>query len=299
MSDAATPLQRNLARNILDLLRERGVSPGERLSRPVLAEALGVSRTPVNGALALLESLGAVRTEGRTMRLRTLDLAPGALRPGGGENGVARVLVGIARGRADGTVPDEVSERQLAQILGAGRALVAQAMAQLAEGGVATRNRGHGWRFTAGFASLAERAASYRFRLLIEPAALLEAGFVLPPGFAARMRRDHQGFLDRAWHDDDAVAFFEVNAAFHAGLAEASGNRFMAAAVAQQNRLRTLSNLRWRLGPGRVIVSVREHMAILDALLADDREGAARHMRQHLLDAMALRSTTRAGEPLP
>ena len=284
-----TPLRRNLARDILDLLRERGAEPGERLSRPALAEALGVSRTPVNGAIALLEELGAVRSEGRSVRLRTLDLDPKALPSGEEETGVARLLVAIARGRADGTVADEVSERQLAQQFGTGRGVVAQALAQLAEAGVASRNRGHGWRFTAGFASAEERAASYRFRLLIEPAALLEPGFSLPAGFATQMRREHQRFLDRPWRDDDAVDFFRINAEFHAGLAEASGNRFIAAAVVQQNRLRTLANYSWRLGPERVVVSVREHLAILDTLQAGDRERAALQMRLHLADALALR----------
>lgn len=289
MSDQTiTPLRRNLARNILDLLRERGTEPGERLSRPALAEALGVSRTPVNGAIALLEELGAVQTDGRAVRLQTLDLDPEMLRPGGEETGVARLLVGIARGRTKGIVADEVSERQLAQQFGTGRSIVAQALAHLAEAGVVSRNRGHGWRFTAGFASAEERAASYRFRLMIEPAALLEPGFALPAGLATRMQREHRHFLDRAWRDDDAVAFFEINAEFHAGLAEASGNRFIAAAVVQQNRLRTLSNYSWRMAADRVAVSVREHLAILEMLLAGDRARAALRMRLHLSDAMAL-----------
>ncbi|WP_458095201.1 GntR family transcriptional regulator [Roseomonas sp. WA12] len=295
MSDTGTtPLRRNLARNILELLRERGAAPGDRLSRIALAEALGVSRTPVNGAIALLEELGAVRTEGRAVRLTSLDIDPESLGAREGETGVARLLVAIARGRADGAVPDDVSERQLAQQFGAGRGVVAQALSQLAEAGVASRKRGHGWRFTAGFASPEERAASYRFRLLIEPAGLLEPGFALPAGFAARTRREHGRFLDRPWRDDDAPAFFEINAAFHAGLAEASGNRFIAAAVVQQNRLRALSNLNWQMGPQRVAVSVREHLAILDLLQAGSAARAAEAMRLHLSDALALKPLRKA-----
>ncbi|MCQ4161843.1 GntR family transcriptional regulator [Roseomonas sp. GC11] len=293
--DNATPLHRTLARDILDLLRERGTALGERLSRAALAETLGVSRTPVKGAVALLEEIGAVRTEGRSVvlcQLEGIEIPP--LGPEDSENAVARLLVRIARGRADGSVPDEVSERQLAQHLGVSRHLVVQALSQLAESGVATRNRGHGWHFTAGFRDLEERAASYRFRMLIEPAALLEPGFALPPGFAARMRREHERFRDRPWREDDAVAFYEVNAQFHLGLAEASGNRFIAAAVAQQNRVRTLSNLSFTVGAARVPVNIREHLAILDALVVGDRERAALLMRLHLTDAMNLRPTRNA-----
>ena len=284
----ATPLQRELARNILELLRDRGAAPGARISRAGLAEALGVSRTPVHGAVALLEALGAVATEGRALRL--IDAEAELPPEGDGEKtGVDRLLVAIAQGRSDGRVAEEVSERQLAQQFAAPRGAVAQALAQLAEAGVVSRNRGHGWRFTAGFASRAERAASYRFRMLIEPPALLEPTFALPAGFAARMRAEHHRFLERTWHDDHAVALYRINAAFHEGLAEASGNRFIAAAVAQQNRVRLLSNYSWRVGAERVAVTVREHLAILDALEAGDQERAALLMRLHLADALALR----------
>lgn len=289
----ATLLQRDLVRDILHLLRIRGARPGDRLSRAALAEALGVSRTPVNRAIALLERPGVVATEGRSVRLVDLDAAPPDLVAGKADHGLAPLLVAIAHGRADGTVPQQVSERQLAGILGAGRGAVSAALAQLAETGVVTQNRGHGWRFVGDLSSPAERAASYRFRMMIEPDALLEPGFALPSGFAAKMRREHEPFLHRAWSDDDAVAFFRVNAAFHQGLAEASGNRYVAAAVVQQNRVRTLSNYRWRVGPDRAGVSAREHLAILDALEAGDPERAALHMRLHLANAMALTSTGR------
>jgi DNA-binding GntR family transcriptional regulator len=286
---SVSPLQRDLARNILALLRERGAAAGDRLSRVALAEALGVSRTPVNGAVALLEDLGIVAIEGRAVRILDLARDASSLDSAGDETGMARLLVGISRARRDGTLTDEVSERHLAQMFGAGRTTVAHALRQLAEAGVVTRNRGHGWRFTPGLATEEDRAASYRFRMLIEPAALLEPGFALPPGFEARMRAEHTRFLDRPWKADDAVAFFETNAAFHVGLAEASGNRFFGPAIAQQNRLRMLNNYAWLVGLERVEVSVREHLAILDALAAGDREKAAELMRRHLTGAAALK----------
>ncbi|WP_246088589.1 GntR family transcriptional regulator [Phreatobacter stygius] len=287
-TSSVSPLQRDLARGILDLLRGRGAAAGDRLSRVALAEALGVSRTPVNGAVALLEEMGIVAIEGRSVRIVDLDRDASRLASSGDETSIARLLVGISRARRDGTLPDEVSERHLAQHFSAGRTTVAHALRQLAEAGVVTRNRGHGWSFTQGFASAEDRAASYRFRMLLEPAALLEPTFALPPGFEARMRADHARFLDRPWTADDAVAFFETNAAFHAGLAEASGNRFFAPVIAQQNRLRLLSNYAWQRGAERVEVSVREHLAILDALVAGDRQKAAELMRQHLAGAAAL-----------
>lgn len=288
MKAEASPLQRDLARSIIELLRGRGAAPGERVSRAALAEALGVSRTPVNGAVTLLEEMGVLATEGRAVLIRDLGQDASPLDGAAEETGVTRLLIGIANARRDGMMADEVSERQLAQQFGTGRTTVAHALRQLAEAGVVTRNRGHGWHFTSGTPG-EDRAASYRFRLLIEPAALLEPDFALPSGFEARMRAAHQRFLDRPWSIEDAVDFYETNAAFHLGLAEASGNRFLAGAVAQQNRARMLTNYAWRMGPERVEVSVREHLSILDALAHGDRAGASALMKAHLLDAAALR----------
>lgn len=285
--ELGSALHRNLARGILELLRTRGLGRGARLSRPDLAAALGVSRTPIEGALALLAELGVVDTTNRSVRVLDAGRDPSVLALPPSADSIAALLGAMARDRRNGALPDEVSERLLSQRYGAGRITVAHALRQFAEAGVMTRNRGHGWRFVPGLTSAEDRAASYRFRILIEPAALLEPGFTLPAGFAGQMRAAHLAFLDRAWTEADPVAFFNTNAAFHAGLAHASGNRFLAGAVDQQNRLRLLSNYDWRLGPARVAVSVREHLAVLDALVAGDVAEAAARMRQHLAGTAA------------
>ena len=291
-----SPLHRELAQDILRRLRARGVAAGERLSRLHLARELGVSRTPVAGAVALLERHGVVATEGRTVRLLRTDLDPAALAGEPAGDAVAALLVALARDRRAGALPEEVSERQLQARYGAGRQVVAAALRQLAELGAAVRNRGHGWRIVAGFMNAEERQASYRFRMVIEPAALLEPGFALPPGWAAEMRARHQAFLDRPWRATDTVAFFETNAAFHLGLAEASGNRFFAQAVAQQNRLRRFNNYDWRSGEERVRVSAAEHLGILTAIEAGRREEAAERMHRHLAGTALLPWRPRLGD---
>lgn len=281
---AETPaLHRDLARDILRGLRARGAAPGERLSRLALAKELGVSRTPVEGAVALLESLGVVETEGRAVRLRDAGFDPERLAAPAAQDGdaVARLVMQLAHDRRTGALPEEVSERLLQSRYGAGRAVVAAALRQLAEVGAVTRNRGHGWRFGPAYASAADRAASYRFRLMLEPDGLLEPGFALPDGWIAGMRHAHERFLDR-WTETDPVGFFETNAAFHRGLAEGSGNRFLVQAIEQQNQLRRFSNYDWQRGVERVRVSAADHLGILEALEAGDRTEAAERMHRHL-----------------
>jgi len=78
------------------------------------------------------------------------------------------------------------------------------------------------------------------------------------------------------------VALFELNAEFHEGLAAASGNRFFAMAIHQQNRLRRFVNVHWTYGAERVQVNCREHLEILARLQNGESEVAAALMRRHL-----------------
>lgn len=291
----APALHRALARDILRSLRARDARPGERLSRLALARELGVSRTPVVGAVALLESLGVVETDGRSVLLRDPAFDPERLAPSTEVTGdaVTALIVALARDRRAGALPEEVSERQLQARYSVGRSVLAAALRQLAEVGAATRNRGHGWHFGPAYASAEDRAASYRFRLMIEPAGLLEPSFSLRPGWIAEMRRAHERYLGRGWDEIDLVAFFETNAAFHRGLAEASGNRFLVQAIEQQNQLRRFSNYDWHSGSERVRVSAADHLGILDALEAGDRVEAAERMHRHLAGTAALAWHTR------
>src|SRR5437764_15401334 len=74
-------LQARLAGRILIHARERGFGPGAWLSENALAQAFGVSRTPVRGALAVLSKRGLVNVVPRRgyvlkREVREQDLVP-------------------------------------------------------------------------------------------------------------------------------------------------------------------------------------------------------------------------------
>jgi DNA-binding GntR family transcriptional regulator len=165
---------------------------------------------------------------------------------------------------------------------------VQRVLTRLAEVAAVQRKPGHGWRFHPSISDSEARAESYRFRILIEPAALMEPTFRLDPGWAAEMRRRHEQMLEMPWNETASIALYEMNAAFHEGLASASGNRYFLVAVQQQNRLRRFGNYDWTFGHERVVVNCREHLAILDHLEAGERVDAALLMRQHLESAAKL-----------
>ncbi len=280
-----TALQRQLARSIADILKADGIAVGMTVNQLALANRLGVSRTPVRAALQLLSEAGMVKREGRGV---TLSNADAILSVGGAPKPGDALIAAIARSRQDGELPDSTTEADLMRRFGATRADVASALRYLAGLGVVERKPGFGWRFVASADTAADKQAAYRFRLLIEPAALLEPEWCADPSWIVRMRAEHQRYLKRRWRPADAIDFFEMNAAFHLGLVGFSCNRFLIQAVAQQNALRRLRNYSWRLGEDRVRVSCADHLAILDAVASGDMAMAAERMRQHLAETAAL-----------
>ena len=282
-------LQRQLSAGILRLIRAERLEAGTRLAEVALAERLQVSRTPVRAALGLLARRGLVKQGARRgyfVTDKTATAPKVAERPAPAETD--RLFLAIARDRRAGKLAEEVSERDLMRRYRATRPTVQRVLAKLAEVAAVQRKPGHGWRFQPSISDPHAREESYRFRQIVEPAALLEPGFRLDPVWITEMRRRHQHMLDAPWDATASIALYEMNAQFHEGLAAASGNRYLQVAVEQQNRLRRFGNYDWAFGYERVQVSCREHLAILDRLEAGDREAAAELMRQHLQRANAL-----------
>lgn len=288
---APSRLQRELSAGILELIRAEKLAPGTRLAEVALAQRLQVSRTPVRAALKLLAGRRLVRV-GASRGYFVADTVPATpkapAKPVPADTD--RLFVAIARDRRSGRLPIDVSERDLMERYGASRPVVQRVLSRLAEVAAVMRKPGHGWRFQPIIADAQARAESYRYRILIEPAGLLEPGFRLDPGWAAEMRQRHQETLKQPWKETASIALYEMNAAFHEGLATASGNRFLLVAVQQQNRLRRFTNYDWVFGYERVVVNCREHLAILDRLEAGERGAAAQLLRDHLESAARLKT---------
>ena len=290
---APSRLQRQLSADILAYISDERLAPGTRLAEVALAERLQVSRTPVRAALKLLAGRKLIR-HGVPRGYFVADAPPSRKSPAKSLARIEpaetdRLFLAIARDRRAGRLPLDVSEHDLMQRYDATRPLVQRVLSKLAEVAAVRRKPGHGWRFEPSMSDVDARAESYRFRMLIEPAGLLEPGFRLDPDWVAEMRRQHREMLARAWNETASIALYEMNAAFHEGLAAASHNRYLLVAVQQQNRLRRFANYDWAFGHGRVVTNCREHLAILDLLETRQREQAAVLLRQHLARAARLK----------
>lgn len=283
-SPRASRLQADLAGRILRMLKDQGAGPGHHLVELDLCRHFDVSRTPVRGALKLLAEQGAVEARAnRGYVLRgPVTQAPEIDVPSPEDEEDQRLFVAIATARNQGRMPDQCSQLEVARLFNAKLPTVVRVLRQLGELGLVERKPGNGWSFSMPINSSRARAESYSFRGVIEPAGLVESTFELDQEWLNRSRSRHLAFRKRRWRETLAVEFFELNSDFHEQLARCSGNRYLLDAVQRQNKLRSFLNINWVNGAERVIESIDEHVAILDALGDGDNERARQLMVEHL-----------------
>ncbi len=293
----SSSLQVELARQILRRLADEGSEIGARVPEQTLARSLGVSRSPVRAALNLLVERGLLRSEaGRGFILaRAIDSASlEQLIPPSAEEKLYAMLIAD---RASNRIAQEVSETEMMPRYGASRGLIRKVFMRLAAEGMASRQRGHGWRFADSLDTDEGVVESYRFRMTVECGALQEPGYRLDPARIARLRGAHEALLAKGRRKIDGAEWFAINAEFHETIAGGSQNRFFLQAVRQQNNLRRMQEFGEfpALSDERIAQSCREHLAILEALERGDRPWAAALLMRHL--QLAVRYIDEVAEP--
>jgi DNA-binding GntR family transcriptional regulator len=259
----ASALQIDIARRVLEMIRSGQVKAGDHLTEESLAKTYGVSRTPVRQALRLLQERGVVElranagtfVSGATEGCEVWDAGVTLASPD--EEGEDGLYKRILADRASHQLPQSLSESALAGRYGAQRGALRRALLRLTQEGLIERRRGHGWTFTPALDTAEAMAESYRFRMILECAGLREPLFAPDPEELLRARQEQ--------------------------MARFSHNRFIEQAVRQQNQLRRLEEFASFVNrPVNPIDSCREHIDIIDSLLAGDIDWAASLLYRHL-----------------
>jgi DNA-binding GntR family transcriptional regulator len=123
---------------------------------------------------------------------------------------------------------------------------------------------------------------SYRLRLALEPAALLEPGYRLPPDVVARCRAAEKHLLEGGIETDTADQLHDRGVRFHESLVEGSGNAFFIDTIRRVNRVRRLLSYRSMQDRSRYEEHCGQHLHLLDLLERGDNEAASRAMHDHL-----------------
>ena len=284
MQPDSTASSRRIARQILDLISEARFDPGHHLREQHLADALGVSRTPVRAGLKELTGMGAVEArpnQGFFLLKRSNELDQLEIEQS--KSNDQKLYEQLVHDRIAGILPESFTQTEISQRYDVDRGVLTRTLVKLSEDGLIARNAGHGWRFLQTLNSDIALRNSYGFRLMIEPMALLTPNLHVDRQMLKRLRARHLRLIT---HPDitqvPAKEIFETDAAFHELLAAASGNLFVLQAIQQQNRLRRLLEFGSYHNKRRVKEWCEEHVAIIDALRENKQEQAAELMRKHL-----------------
>jgi DNA-binding GntR family transcriptional regulator len=216
------------------------------------------------------------------------DITSGMENPG---NDVAHVATAVRQAIEQGLfVADQrLVEADLAKQFSASRATIRAALLDLTSEGVVERNRYQGARVRA--VSVDEAIEITEVRSVIEALCAAKAAEQTDSA-TARDLRAIIADMRAAVADGDLPGYSRLNQALHGRIIEASGH---ATAAMELERLRVQGiRHQFRLAtiPGRALVSLEEHQAIVDAIVARDPEAATNAVSAHLASVIqALRAS--------
>lgn len=286
-SAPAHRLSSRLAGQIIERMRQIGWPVGTHLREQDLANVFRVSRTPVRLALQSLEEAGLVESKPNRGFFLT-GQAPVGVDPSKDTSHAAEgpqedpLYFTIAEDRLTGALDERCTETELARRYKVSRPRILRILSLMAQEGLVLRLPGNGWAFQPLFNSAEAYDQGYRYRMLIEPAALLEPGYHLPPAILAEARLRQQAMLDGGTHGWSSSATFGANSDFHEVLVAGASNPFLFEGLRRVNRLRRLLEYRTHQFRDRLVGECRDHLHLLDLIESGQMQEAADFLRQHL-----------------
>jgi DNA-binding GntR family transcriptional regulator len=278
-----SPLIPTLATRIVEMIRRETLPVGHRLTEQALSDTLGVSRSPVRKALQFLESSGVVQS----VPHRGFQLAkvPGDLddldlmaERASEEDFYLRV----ANDRISGVLPAEVMEADLMVRYGLARLQVQRILNRMARESMVDRKPGRGWIFRPLLSNAESHRESYRYRMIIEPAALLEPGYQVDLIELEKCRREQIDLLDGGIERCTPVELYRAGVHIHETVIAGAHNRFLLDSLRTVNQMRRVVEYGTRLDRTRLHRQCEEHLMLIDLLVKGERMEASQFLRQHL-----------------
>lgn len=273
-----------LARRIQVLIREDALAAGSHLPETALAERLRVSRTPVRGALLLLQQQGIVTRQPNrgffVLDPTRLSLPASEALPA--SSSMPALCFDIGADYLKGALARHNTASDLAVRYAVSRGVIQQALQAMASEGWISRQLGYGWTFNDFLTSADTYEQCFRFRLLIEPAALRDPGYRVDRKRFAALRESLASGMAEA---DTALSerqMYRNGTLFHESIVACAGNPFLLESLQRANRLRRLIEYHIYARRESPKVEYQEHLAILDLLEAGDNEAAAALLTRHL-----------------
>ncbi|MFJ2992387.1 GntR family transcriptional regulator [Pandoraea sp. NPDC087047] len=279
--------ERSVATQIVDLIQADAMQAGQHLPAQMLADRLRVSRSPVNQALALLHEKGILvreRNRGYFLAQPVLAADANAAQALGLDETdvVTRTYFQIADDLLRGQLPGEFSEQLIRTRYALTRTQLNAVLGRIRDEGWAERKPGYGWQFSSMLTTPDSLIQTYRLRLALEPAALLEPGYRLAPKVIEQLRAAEWHLLDGGIETDTADQLHARGVRFHESLVEASGNPFFVDTMRRVTRVRRLLSYRSMQDRTRYKPHADQHLEILELLARERNEEASALLHAHL-----------------
>lgn len=287
----SSQLTTNIAKEIAQLIRSGELRPEEHLSTQGLADKFGVSRSPVREAMQVLFEQGLLEQKlnrgffvSATVTIEEND-AP--------DDQLPETMSDYHRLAEDwltDRIPADVTEQMLRERYDLTKAQLNDILVRATREGWAERKQGYGWRLLPVAKTAEAFEQIYRFRMLIEPAAMLEPTFAPDRKIIEEQRRIQERMLATDIRNLPAERLLYNGSLFHEELIKMSGNPFFHISLVRVNRMRRLLEYRSNVDRDRLHVQCQEHLAILSLLEKGEIVEASYAMRRHLGGALSRKS---------
>lgn len=282
----SSDLSERIARELQEDIATGTLTPATHIKAQALAERFGVSRTPVREALELLQQKGLVEQKPNRGFFVDPEATKRVERPQPDVTMEVSDYQMLANDWMRGRLPAEVTIQLLQDRYKLTKSRLTDLLARAGREGWAEQKPGYGWRLLPVVSTPQAFDQIYRFRMVIEPAALLEPGFRLDRQVVAELRQTQQNMLDRDIDVASPERLIATGAHFHESIIRMSHNPFFHMALERVNRMRRLMEYRARFDRTRFIRQCTEHLQILDALETGDMLESSFMMRHHLAGAL-------------
>ena len=278
-----SPLAPALAGKIVEMIRRDWLPEGHHLTEQVLCDELGVSRSPVRKALQYLATTGVVRSEpnkGFQVAKSSKDLGSMDL-PDAVDSDEA-VYMQIADDRVAEKLSNDIAETDLMQRYGSTRTQIQRVLNRMSREGIVERKAGRGWVFLPLMNTAEAHRESYRFRMIIEPAAIIEPGYEVDLAELDKCYREQVELLSGGIEKWTRSELFRPGVHLHETIVAGSGNRLLLDALRKVNQLRRLVEYRSKLDRSHMQLQCEEHLVLIDLLRRNERVEASHFLREHL-----------------
>ncbi|WP_282096783.1 GntR family transcriptional regulator [Epibacterium ulvae] len=286
-----TDLSNKIALCIAQEILSGALKAGSHIGTQTIANNYQVSRTPVRDALIALEQAKVLERIPNRGYFVPEQIDRSFIQEFTEDQGTdASVYQQFAEDWLTDVLPEIVTEQSLRQKYSLTKSGTQELLSRATREGWAEPKDGYGWKLLPVAKTAEAFDEIYRFRMAIEPAAMLEPSFEVNRKVLDELKRTQAAMLEKDISETPGEVLLLNGSDFHEELIRLSGNPFFLMALQRVNRMRRLMEYRAEINRERIVEQCSEHLEIINLLERGEIVDASYLMRRHLSGALKRKS---------